>query len=312
MQPDPSDAPGPSPASSSGSGPPTVRGRYLLLGAALFIAVACSAAVFLFLRAAPGGAYTVPVAPSMPLALGDRLSMRAGRQTCDVPVLGIEPDGRVLGHACAAPQLAPLERSALNARTSVYFHIGLAAGDVVLAHNAGTWTRALVNAQEPGRKVRVRPVGPGGAEQLVDQQSLVVVQRAGDAIDLGIDVPLPAGAPLDAGDLVSVREGNAGVPARVEAISGSAARLQRGAGAFPTFQADQTVPVERPVAELWVRAARTIDRVPAGSTVLVREGGGWARRVVVGEAEGKALRLRKADGGEEVRVQQDMLMVRGG
>lgn len=295
--------------------PPKVRGRYLLLGALLFIAVVCSTAVFLFFRAAPGGAYTVPVAPSMPLALGDRLSIRVGRQTCDVPVLGLEPDGRVLGHVCGASQLAPLDRAKLNARTSVYFHIGLAAGDVVLAHNAGVWTRAVVNAQEPGRRVRIRPLVPGGAEQLVDQQSLVVVQRAGDAADLGIDVPLPAGAPLEAGDLVSVREGNAGVPARVEAVldgGRGAARLQRGAGAFPAFQADQSAPVERPVAELWVRAARTIDRVPAGSAVLVREGSGWARRVVNGEAEGKALRLRKADGGEEVRVQQDMLMVRGG
>ncbi|AKT36115.1 hypothetical protein [Chondromyces crocatus] len=314
---------------------PVVRSKPLLLGGAIFVLAGSIFGTVMFMRGAPGGAYTVPVADGMPLALGDKLTMRAGRAACDVSVLGRSPDGRVLGLACGAREPTPLVRSVLHARTSVYFQGGPAKGDLVLVHHSGAWSRAEVLGPEMDRNTRVRVLEGELHEPKVDQKSLVIVQRASEASAEGVSVPLPTGAPIEVGDLLSLREEGQDegrgegpgegsreeqakarfVSVRVESIAGETVRLQPGRG-FPVFIPDAAAASEHPRARLWVHAVRAIDPVAPGAVVLVQDQDDkevWGRWTVVGPEKGRTLRLRQlASSVEVVRAQDDVLVVRSG
>ncbi|EYF06243.1 Hypothetical protein CAP_2121 [Chondromyces apiculatus DSM 436] len=286
----------------------------MLIGGAILVLASSIFGTVMFLRVAEGGAYTVPVESSMPLALGDKLAMRMGRDSCNVNVLGLVPDGRVLGVGCGESAPAPLARKSLNARTSVYFQGGTAKGDVVLVNHAGAWSRAEVLGLAPERNVQVRVLEAEAIEPVVDQRSLVIVQRASDAIEQGIDVPLPVDAPVLAGDMLALPQGSGGtVPVRIEAVTGDTVRVQRGRGALAGFTPEASPPSEEPRSALWVRAARTIDAIPAGTVVLGREGSAWVRSTVLGPEKDRKVRIKRVDGGaEEVRPQQDLLLLRSG
>lgn len=277
----------------------------MLLGLVAFVLVVILGAAgfgWLLVGRSGGTSGEVTVTADMPIVIGDKLHMQIDNHGCEVEVEDVLADGRLMGVSCGARESSPLARSLLTVDA---FPEGRSwslpeAGDVVLWKAAGGWERRVVVGPEPGKQLRVRPLVDGkGKEEVVAQSSVVRVQsRAGGACWL--QLPIPEQAPLVQGDHLDLREGTTTYGVTVQRDQGATVEVEkRGEGV-----------ISRRKTALSGRAICTHTAVQPDTPVLVKDGGGWLRRVVVAD-EGTWLDLKDpASGASESRAKHDMINLR--
>ena len=273
----------------------------VLIVAAIMIAVGGTTAMIWLRRSAPNDAFEMIVTPTLPLAIGDQVTYVDGTHSCfGVPILGIEPDGRVTIMACEGAS-RPVAVSRAMLRVTRFPHENGATnpqtGDIVLVLEGGRYTRAEIIAPEPAERIRIRPlrVAPGAldvptTERIVDQATAILVGRPNQTAG-PLYVPIGE-APLDAGDTLRelVPTGAGAIQHDVVVVEASSGRsdvlVQRMVG-----DAANGAPSPAARARLYARVLRVFDAA-ALSDVVAEPTADGMRRVAVVRDEGGEMCVR--------------------
>lgn len=305
VAPDRVEAQGPPPGRTQAG---TSNVTFFLVVGALVGLLAVAGAVVVFARSSPRTPYGQErkLPADAPVVLGDRLEMhiatQGGSSSCSFDVLGIEPDGRVLGVPCSGTTPAPVSRELLRSE------LGSAdPSSIALFQSASGWLRGEVVGPEPGSQLRLRGLGESGAEVLAPASKVIAVQRAG--LPGMIQAPLPKTAPLEAGDVILVRDGPVLVQGKLIAL-GDAVTFAPGSaydGRFEAFkEASKTASRQALLGSVVVAGTK----LEPGFVVLAPAGEAWERLVVTLEEPHLSLKTTDASGKERRIVKQGLFLIR--